>query len=323
MPPGTLAAVLADASIPALARAADAGYLNPLLARALNVPKVTLLDVTVLNHKPGRRCTLLYDIEVGDERRRVVGKYQRESRTALRQHERLHALNETPGVPPLPRALLATQDGLTLQRFVNGTELRELAGKGDLGPFAMAGEWLECLHRLPLIEGLSFKTRTHELAKVESWLTAVAVEPSLADDATALTTRMVELASTLPAVTPVMIHRDYYPANLIWDGTKVWGIDIDQIALGDPAVDVGSFIAQLEKLALRTTGRIDAYEAEREVFLGAYGLADTPSLPFFMSYSFAKLAAAEVQRRRPDWRDIAAAFLQRGQSLADSRPTYY
>jgi len=125
------------------------------------------------------------------------------------------------------------------------------------------------------------------------------------------------LARRLPGYPPAMIHRDFYYANLLWDGRQVWGVDFDQLRLGDPALDVGHFLAHLQTLAYRTTGDATAYTEQADVFLHSYlehapaaHAADlAPRLTFYRTQTFVKLAATAVRRQRPGWRPLAQALV--------------
>lgn len=324
MPAGSLETLAADAGFPALTLATDADYLLPLFAHALGVSEgaVALRSIEVLNHKPGRRCTLAYVIESESGRRTITGKWYRDARQAHSFFERLQALTLPPASLALPSPLHVTDDGLVLQSYIEGRELRDLTLEGDTRPFAAAGEWLARLHAVAPPAGLRRKSRAHELSRIEGWCGVVAAAmPELAGDLRATMKGVGALAKVMPDVPDVVIHRDYYAANLIWDGERVWGIDIDQMALGDAAVDLGSFVAQLEKLALRTAGRTDAFDNLVSAFVRAYATRDelddiAPRVAFFTAYMFLKLATFEVQRQRPDWYEVAAVFVGRAKDLS-------
>jgi aminoglycoside phosphotransferase (APT) family kinase protein len=272
-----------------------------------------LREIDVLNHKPGRRCTVRYVIGPAEKAYAVVGKWYRAPGQAPSMHALLASLLSTGiSLPPL----LFGSEHVVIQRFVAGQELRFLVHQEDTRPFAEAGEWLARLHSIESAPGLKHKSASHELAKVQGWCRELSETlPETAEALDALAKTLTAASSMLAEVRPAPIHRDYYPANLLWDGDTLWGIDFDQMALGDPALDAASFLAQLEKIVIRdgidtrhltakTSAFVDAYRGSHKDDLGA-------RVSFFKAYTFLKLAAAEVQRRRDRWEELTGAYLNR------------
>jgi Ser/Thr protein kinase RdoA (MazF antagonist) len=316
VPLGSLATLAADEAFPALRLAADPAYVLesvraiPALRRAASVTAIE-----VLNHKPGRRCTIRYEVETPDGHRQLAGKWYRDADESRDLFSRLEALAAPPRSLSLPTPLLRRAEGLVLQAFVPGRDLRELAVEPDVRPFEAAGCWLARLHALAPVDGLKLKTPAHELSKTEAWAHQVEMGlPALATDLSSVIVGLQRLVEA-PAPEPVMVHRDYYPANILWDGARVWGLDFDQMALGDAAVDAGSFLAQLEKLAIRDGIAPSLHEPKTRAFLNAYSTASGRDLGvrlrFFRAYTFLQLAAAEVQRERPRWQELAGRFVKR------------
>jgi aminoglycoside phosphotransferase (APT) family kinase protein len=61
----------------------------------------------------------------------------------------------------------------------------------------------------------------------------------------------VRLAEAMPEVKPRCIHRDFYADQAIVDRDRICLVDLDLLALGDPALDAGNFIGHLIELGLR------------------------------------------------------------------------
>jgi aminoglycoside phosphotransferase (APT) family kinase protein len=125
--------------------------------------------------------------------------------------------------------------------------------------------------------------------------------------------RLFTLLADPPRTNLTTIHRDYYYANVLWDGHSLCVIDLDQLRIGDPALDVAHFAAHLDVLAYRQTGDIAAYREQSATFVGAYrpALGAPPvadRLPIYRAYTFLKLAATEVTREREGWRDATEAM---------------
>jgi aminoglycoside phosphotransferase (APT) family kinase protein len=151
---------------------------------------------------------------------------------------------------------------------------------------------------------------THELVRLDWW--CADARPSLRRMAARTLDdgheRLRALAATLPGRPAVLVHRDFYEENLLWDGRRLSVLDFDQLARGDPALDVAHFQVHLEALAYRRTGRAEAYAALVARFAQAAPPVDADRLRFYRAQTFVKIAATEVQRRRDGWRELAEAF---------------
>jgi Ser/Thr protein kinase RdoA (MazF antagonist) len=212
---------------------------------------------------------------------------------------------------------------MLLYDYVDGVDLRHAVD--DNKPFALAAHWLARLHDARPLAELKVRTIQHDVAKSIQWIKAV--QPALSASNGTRLARMHNLLERLPTTPPDelrMIHRDYYYANLLWDGSSLWALDIDQLRLGEPALDVAHFSAHLQVLAYRQTGDFAAYDERMHHFLNTYRQARPTSdafgrLPFYTAYTFLKLAATEVDRARDGWRDAAEVFAARACDALDGR----
>ena len=70
------------------------------------------------------------------------------------------------------------------------------------------------------------------------------------------------------------IHRDFYPAQVIVNGARLYLIDFDLYCLGDPALDVGNFIGHMTEESLRERGDATALHNAEQVLEDSFvGLA--------------------------------------------------
>lgn len=309
-----------DEGLPALARALEPGAMMPVLARAAGASPIAC-SAEVLAHKPGQRCTIAYElVGSGGERVQLVGKLYGRARLAKRvfawSQELAGMCAEHRGaLVPEPLACLP-ELGLTLHRRVAGADLRHALAAGDASePLARSARWLACLHRSEPLDELRVKPLEHELAKLERWCARVApVLPRSGRTRLAQARRrLVVRARGLGPRPLATIHRDFYYAHVLWDGRATWFIDLDQLSLGDPALDVGHFLAHLDTLALRTARDPDAYRDEGLAFVEAYlsggGVNVEAALPLYRAHTFVKLAATEVDRRGPAWLEQTEALV--------------
>jgi aminoglycoside phosphotransferase (APT) family kinase protein len=319
-----------DPVLPALDQALDPDLMLPLVAQAAGLPAHEAAGFTcslhVLSHKPGRRCTIRYTLvrSTGPEGcpiPSVVAKLYSSRRRALRSYERMHRLGSSQaggcGVPCIPACLGPVPSlALFFQECVAGTELDHVASSAEATPFVLAAQWLLRLHASPRLEGLREMSYQHALEKVDAWCADIEARlPRPA--ATGLRPArdaLHELASAHPSYSPSMIHRDYYHAQVLWTGEGIWVLDFDELCVGDPALDVGHFLAHLAYKAHLMPVRADAFADCADAFLRTYrkaaSLDPEPRLSFHTAYTFLKLAHTEVVRGRTEWRRRAEVLLE-------------
>jgi aminoglycoside phosphotransferase (APT) family kinase protein len=74
-----------------------------------------------------------------------------------------------------------------------------------------------------------------------------------------------------PAVDmPTLVHGDFGPAQLLWDDGRLAMLDFDRCGLGDPALDLGTLLAQLRRRALMRVGTTPDLAELRTLVLEAY-----------------------------------------------------
>jgi aminoglycoside phosphotransferase (APT) family kinase protein len=165
-------------------------------------------------------------------------------------------------------------------------------------------------------------SRTHnvadELEILESrLLAAAALQPGWAASLTALLENCRALAESLPPVFPCPIHRDFHPGQILVDEDRLWLLDFDLFSHGDPALDVGNFIAHVTELSLRHFGderHLAGVERELE---NAYAALDgegvRPRIAIYAALTLARHVFISTQF--PDRR----AFTERILKLATER----
>jgi aminoglycoside phosphotransferase (APT) family kinase protein len=216
--------------------------------------------------------------------------------------------------PSVPAPLSFVPElGLILQECVEGADLRCAVAGATESPFELAARWLGRLHDASPVAGLKERSLDHELARIDGWQAEIA--PQLPPDAARrlhdARERWREFARELAPPERVMIHKDYYLAHVLWDGRGVWVVDFDELAVGDPAFDVGHFLAHLEYHAQRTSAEVAPWSEAAARFRAAYpaaGRSFDARLRFYAAYTFLKLAATVLRRRREGWAGLAASL---------------
>jgi hypothetical protein len=233
-------------------------------ARGVKVRKV---QAETLSYTPEARAALRYEVlsESRDhgvpEIRHLVGKLQcrRSPATLFAGHWAIwkSTLGRVRVAPPVGYLAVA---GLSLQEMVRGARLSDLAERGDfVKSVRQTARAIAGVHSLE-IPLLAVRGADVEARSVTRWCAVLRrIRPALRERLDLLESRLVaELEARTRKIAPV--HSDFHLANVLVDTEGVVLIDWDQVALGDPASDVGRFLGALRVSSLRTTGRVEALD---------------------------------------------------------------
>jgi hypothetical protein len=211
-----------------------------------------------LKLKPGRRRTLRAR---ADGRTAIVKIYA--SKRASLVAARIGALTAGPPEPRVPRVLLADPAlHLVVLSEVPGIPLRQALIVSDLASCRRAGAALGTWHRAwcgAQPPPLRAHTPEHELELLGR-------RSEAAPAALAAAVRSASRYMSDPWPTRGVVHRDLYEEQILLDDA-IGLIDLDDVALGPPELDVGNAIGHIELLALRsrtcldgpTTALLDGY----------------------------------------------------------------
>jgi len=281
---------LDDSALPWLRTALDPSeigrWITPVVARAEGRGgKARLLEARLVRHKPGRRCVVYYEFDVG-RRLGIYGKIRargadHRTHTLLRAFESA-ALDHAAGTSRVgvPRAIAVVPElNLTLQCACPGAVvtplLEQVEGVSLMQPVAEA---LFGFHRAG-VEARRSHAISDELAILRSRLTeAAALAPIWRERIEQVLEACCEIASRLDLPQICGIHRDFYSDQVLVDGSTVTLLDLDLFAAGDPALDVGNFSAHLTELSMRVHATPDRFAAHEKAFEERY-LALAPEVP--------------------------------------------
>lgn len=174
--------------------------------------------------------------------------------------------------------------------------------------------------------GLACQTRHAEAARVQDAATEVAhLCPHLAHQARVLGEKMAHFLLSRPqAHTP--LHGDFYAKQVLIDQDVVAVIDFDDAVRGDPAADLGNFVAHLDLDALRGHFSWNRAQQLSQAFLEGYRQATRQTLPphvgLYQASALLRLATQPFRYRQRDWPQQTQAVLERAQTLLDGlKPT--
>jgi Phosphotransferase enzyme family len=270
----------AEQSLPGLALALDPERARKELKRRLpglsGEGKLRLKAGRVTRYKPGRRCVIEYDVEVdrpGTPRSvlTLIGKMRarRSGNEGFRLQEAFwnsgFGADSPDGISvPEPVGVISALQ-MWFQRKVPGTTAEALlAGPGGVD---LARRVAEAAHKIHSTGVPTEKAHTiaDELGILDRCLAEVGgLRTDWAGRVQVLMRRYREFAGNIVLPPPCGVHRDFYSAQVIVDGSRLWIIDFDLYCLGDAGVDPGNFIGHITEYALRSLGRADALtEVER------------------------------------------------------------
>lgn len=326
-----------DSALPTLAAAMDPATAGAAVAAALQrhrqLSGLEFRAVELRRHKRGRRGLLRYEFAnadggvfqfAGKIQRRGIDARRFEQWTSLARGEFAAASPDGLSIPEPLATVPALQ--MTLQRWCPGRPLTELLAipATAIPAVRRAAEAVHKLHGSRPTPALKPHTLSDELAILGPRLRHAAEElPEHAASVERVLEACAELADTLPVGRPVTIHRDFYPDQVLVEGDRIHLLDLDLLALGDPALDAGNFLAHVTEHALRHFGDATALMAVENAFRERF-LALSPSTAIASVEAYRWLALArlvDLSLCLPGRRAVALPLLRLCHEALDSAPS--
>lgn len=183
--------------------------------------------------------------------------------TAVREgrfHEDLRAQ-----LAAVPRALAATGNVLAVEPAAGGP----LAATEDADAYARYAVALAHLHSLTPPDGAERFERLEPERIVAAARLIGAARPDVDDAASALARKLLERRPRTSG--GACLHGDAHPKNALDDGARVTLIDLEQVAAGDPAAELGSLLASLRYRVVTGELRDETADTLERAILAAYG----------------------------------------------------
>jgi len=106
-------------------------------------------------------------------------------------------------------------------------------------------------------------------------------------------------------------HRDFHDKQILYDGDRSVLLDCDTLAMADPALDLGNFIAHLQWRTHQSPNHSDQLAQGTRAFRRAYGAMDDGTQKRAGWWSAATLLRlACLYTWRPRWRHAVPAVLR-------------
>jgi aminoglycoside phosphotransferase (APT) family kinase protein len=264
---GEPVACLDDARLRGLEVATDPGRIQGILDRAHGEISggrpAARWSCRLLRHHPGSRAVLLYAPERGGSADAVpvVGKVYAKRHKAQSVWAVLCALaarRRDGEVWRSPRPLARLSEwNLVLMEHLPGTPLRFVVCAGESPEreergVRLAARALAELHRVPG-QGLEARSLAADRGTLERRVRRIeALDADLARRMAELSREIAGRAAGLPPCRETtFLHGSSSPKQMLLDGDRVGVLDFDGARRGDPAIDVGTFMASLRKYGTR------------------------------------------------------------------------
>jgi len=236
----------------------------PFFQRDGTVPE--LIAIRLSRHKPGRRCLIEYDLLLKRPSRRPQPlTLMAKMRIKSHDHSTWTVVNglweagmnyQTDDGIALPRPVGEIPHWhIWLQPKVPGVGLeQQLAGpQGE----RLAERVAEAAHKIHHsgVPTCRRHTMADELRILNERLgKAASAYPQWSGRIERIINRCENLGNSLPPAPLCGIHRDFYADQIIADDETLYLLDFDLYCQGDPALDIGNFIAHITEFSLRTWG---------------------------------------------------------------------
>ncbi len=265
----------------------------------------------VLRYKPERRVVVKARLSAPDDvARDVLIRYStvRLGATMRVVSRRLAAH----GVHTPAQLASLDDDRATVDEFVEGCEVRTAVREERLSPGELAAA-IACFHRTPPLR-LAVRSAVGDLDKTRSAVAGLVTrDPGLAP----LAARMQErLTSTLPKDSgpAMLLHGDLHDKNVMVAAAGVTFIDLERVALGPAAIDLGRLLGHALALQIRQPGWSPRAADHAAEVMDAYrsnvpGISDR-ALAWHSAAALVDQALLVARHVVPGWSDLTRALLE-------------
>ncbi len=236
------------------------GHLNP-------VPQL-------LAHRLGKRAVLKFIDGEKDEltaKSFVAKLYNKHSKSWTLSRTIADCLRHGDFLPESDTRVLRSSVRLDCDRsdtmeFIDGPSLHELRADQAEESYFLAGKAIARMHSTRNLPQLTYHRPADEAHVLRQWLATI---EDLRPIDSLTFRRLFELVDEelgkLPSHLPCLIHRDFHQKQVLTCNGAVYLIDFDTACLGDPAVDVGNFLAHIRLLELTNNADLSRHAAAFEV----------------------------------------------------------
>jgi hypothetical protein len=220
---------------------------------------------------------------------------------------------------PEPLGYSAAERMLALEP-IRGRRMAESEGDGEVADLERLGGAVAAFHDLAVSEGPAFERFSAAHLQKDAAIVRT-IRPDVWQAVEHLAARLIATASADTNL--ACLHGDLHPKNAILSDDRVALIDVEDVAIGPAAADIGSLIASL--IYRRDTGRLsrDACRQRAHAFCTGYetvrALPTTASLQWHTAAAlFVERATRAITRIRPLGLEHMPALLVSAERLLDT-----
>ncbi|MFW9258407.1 phosphotransferase family protein [Nostoc sp. CALU 546] len=252
-----------DGKMPFLADAVDRLRVEECFGRCLAIAaNCRVQKVRVIRHKLGRRCLIEYEL-INDDGQIItlIGKVRAKG-TDFHSYELQKSLwsagfgDDSPDGISVPEPVgVIPEWQMWLQRKVEGVIATQFLSQTDsILPLKLIAEAAHKLHQANIPPRRSH-TMSDELRILHERIPLVTQQyPQWQERLERILEASNHLGENTPEPKRCGIHRDFYPDQVIINNSRLYIIDLDLYCEGNPALDIGNFIAHIQEYSLRTFG---------------------------------------------------------------------
>ncbi len=206
-----------------------------------------------------------------------------------------------------------TNLGACVMEFAPGCSLHDLAGDKDhaIG-CAAAGRTIRKLHGHRMEDPSLFTHEDELTALKQKFLVSAELFPEMRGALYDLYDGLRGQANSLEyGFEPATIHRDFYDKQVIFSKKRTTLLDCDAIAIGDPALDFGNFIAHLRLRGYQVPEQTGQMALSSAAFAESYGPVEPDferRVEWWTAASLVRLAC--LYALRPQWRSLPPMLLE-------------
>jgi len=319
---------LVDKELSTLGAVLDPVELGNHLRPVLPTKWGALLDIQVqlLRHFPGKRCTIKITILTATGKYELIGKLYRRDRSDVFQamdQIRLAGFGAEEAYSiPQPLVYLPLLNLLLYER-VCGPRAKDFFGRDNEEHQALLAQrcalWLARFHSIAPESTRSISLRDQLIVCHERAQRVAGLGNSIAAKALKLSEQLEAAASGLSEVDTCAVHGNYRSGHVILSNGRTVVIDWDRHSVGAPARDVATFNVEMRRTARARLGSMRALDNLVTVFVRNYfdrnKLKVKQQLPFYEAATCLKIAgrlAGLPVRRSHGGYDEVNALLNEG-----------
>jgi aminoglycoside phosphotransferase (APT) family kinase protein len=253
-----------DPTLPTLAAALDPAGMLPRFRSHLGCTAADC-SVEVVHHARGGRCVLRY--AAGE--RVVYGKVYADDAGGARQELLAAVHGAVPAGVRVPCPLgYVPGVRLSLCGHVPGRTATLTDPRQRTSVVVVAARMAALLHATPVVPPVS-RSFAGEVAELHQELGVIRpVWPDAAAEIAAVLARLEARSQQVPALPATFCHGDFTPAQVLLDPSASGVVDFDTAAAGEPALDLGRFLAYLHFALAKQGSRVGP--ALGQAFLSRY-----------------------------------------------------